>query len=80
MIVEYSFCETVTASGSTPWHIRPLSATGRKLSGGADTDALCGRKVAWDVGVPLTVFHLSRCCWKCRRIFDERRTPPMGVG
>ena len=45
----YSFCETVTATGSSPWHIRKLSDNGPKYGGEADTPALCGRTVAWDV-------------------------------
>lgn len=62
---DYSFCETVTASGATPWHIRPLTAKGRMLSGGADTPSLCGRIVAWDVAVDLTPQRLSRACKRC---------------
>jgi hypothetical protein len=47
--MEYSFCETATAGAKTPWHIRVLTAKGRKLGGGADTPALCGREVSWDL-------------------------------
>lgn len=47
--VEFAFCEAMTASATSPWHIRPLTAVGKKLGGGADTPALCGRKVSWDL-------------------------------
>jgi hypothetical protein len=46
----YSYCEPVTATGTSPWHIRRLTEAGRKLGGGADTPALCGREVSWDLG------------------------------
>lgn len=51
--VQYSFCETVHAVG--PWHIRRLTEKGYCLGGGADTPALCGRKVAWDVSSRIAV-------------------------
>lgn len=47
--VEFAFCEAVTASSESPWHIRPLTSAGKKCGGGADTPALCGRKVSWDL-------------------------------
>ena len=65
----YSFCETATASGTTPWHIRKLTAVGRKPGGGADTPSLCGRDVAWDVerdcDLSITL-PLEHCCQRCR--------------
>ena len=70
---EYSFCETATAGGASPWHIRTLTGIGRKLGGGADTPSLCGRQVAWDIGVELTEHHVGHCCPKCRAIFESRR-------
>lgn len=48
--MDYSYCESVTATGTSPWHIRRLTEIGRKLGGGADTPALCGREVSWDLG------------------------------
>jgi len=45
----YALCERATASPFSPHHIRPLTAAGKKMSGGADTVALCGAEVAWDV-------------------------------
>jgi len=64
--MKYSFCETVTAGPNTPWHIRSLSEQGQKLGGGADTPALCGRKVAWDLAVEITESHLTHCCRRCQ--------------
>lgn len=62
---QYSFCETVTATGSSPWHIRKLTKTGQKLGGGADTKSLCGLTVAWDLGVQLSTEHFGHCCNSC---------------
>ncbi|MFE6967239.1 hypothetical protein ACFVAJ_19325 [Agromyces sp. NPDC057679] len=45
----YTYCETATAGPTTPNHIRELSEQGMKTGGGADTKALCGREVAWDL-------------------------------
>ncbi len=45
----YALCERSTASPFSPHHVRPLTAVGKKMSGGADTVALCGAEVAWDV-------------------------------
>jgi hypothetical protein len=59
----YSFCETAAAYGS--YHIRELTAKGQCLSGGADTQTLCGLPAAWDLKVPLTdsVLRLHGCAW-----------------
>jgi len=46
----YAFCEPVTASSRSRWHIRLLTEAGRLESGGADTPSLCGRDMAWDLG------------------------------
>ena len=72
-MAQYAFCETATASGSTPWHIRKLTDNGIKLSGGADTPALCGRVVAWDVGVGITGDRLMRASRTCHRCAEEYR-------
>ena len=39
-------CETVAA---ITIHLRPLGDAGPKYGGGADTLALCGAKVSWDL-------------------------------
>lgn len=61
----YSFCETVTAGPTTPWHIRRLTEAGRRLGGAADTPALCGRAVSWDLQVTITPHHLGHACPEC---------------
>ena len=45
--MKLSFCETTAALGA--WHIRKLTAEGKKFGGGADTKTLCGLTAAWDV-------------------------------
>ena len=67
----HSFCETMFASGVTPWHIRKLTEVGRKLGGGADTESLCGKRVSWDLNVEITPHHLTHCCLYCRRIYEQ---------
>jgi hypothetical protein len=72
---EYSLCETAHAAPQAPWHIRRLTLAGKKLGGGADTDALCGRKVAWDLNVPMSTHHLTQnTCWKCLEALSARGT------
>lgn len=70
-MINYSFCESQWATGTSPWHIRRLTKLGKKLSGGADTPALCGRKVAWDLEVDITEHHLTHCCICCREEYYE---------
>jgi hypothetical protein len=69
--VTYAFCETITATGATPWHIRKLSDKGIKIGGGADTPALCGRVVSWDIGVKMTPGQIQNTCHKCVAIWDR---------
>lgn len=70
--MEYSYCETVTAGSASPWHIRKLSAAGRKLGGGADALALCGIKVAWDMNVdPIDGRYVNGVCAKCEQAYQE---------
>lgn len=45
---QYALCERVTASPTSPQHIRLLPTGEVFPSGGADGPALCGAKVAWD--------------------------------
>lgn len=53
-VIGYSECERATATPTSPIHVRRLTATGLHTGGGADTAALCGAKVAWDISaVPL---------------------------
>lgn len=66
---KFSFCESVTATAQQPWHIRMLTDKGIKLGGGADTKALCGVKVQWDLDVPITEHHLNNNV--CRKCYEE---------
>jgi len=67
----HAFCETINAAPLSKWHIRPLTKVGLKLGGGADTKALCGKSVAWDLQVDITDRHLkSSSCPKCREIYE----------
>lgn len=52
----YFFCEA--AASARPykhWHIRKHGEKGRCPGGGADTDALCGTEVDWDLGPTVDV-------------------------
>jgi hypothetical protein len=71
-MVDYSFCEAVTAGSASRWHIRPLSNKGRKPSGGADTAALCGRQVSWDVNCNIHPAALAGACLVCAEIYKNR--------
>jgi hypothetical protein len=65
----YSFCESMTATARSAWHIRPLTEKGMKPGGGADTLSLCDRNVSWDIEVEITDHHLSHCCQVCAKKF-----------
>lgn len=69
---EYSFCESVHATGTSPWHIRKLDGEGKKLSGGITTPSLCTRVTrGWDLEAPITLHHLgSHVCKTCREAFE----------
>lgn len=71
---KFAFCESVYATSTSPWHIRKLTDKGFKLSGGADTNALCNREVSWDLDVEITQHHLSHCCRRCAEIFCTDKT------
>lgn len=78
--MDYSFCETVTAGPLSKWHIRPLTKVGKKLGGGADTPALCGRTVSWDLNPPVAQFvddveHGAGfgICPTCLEIYRDRQ-------
>jgi len=72
--VTFSFCESVTASGSSPWHIRQLTNEGQKLGGGIDTMSLCGHvkpPYGWDLNVAITNHHLEHACSDCVAKYKE---------
>jgi hypothetical protein len=64
---QYSFCEE--APGGL-WHIRQLTDVGRKLGGEADTAALCGRRVPWDLSVEIETHYYKHSCPQCVRMFS----------
>jgi hypothetical protein len=71
---KFAFCETDTAGGGSPWHIRELTGRGKKLGGGADTPALCGRKVSWDLRPDVNELQLRGACVACAQIYRNRTT------
>jgi len=72
----HSFCESITATSRSAWHIRPLTEQGLKLGGGADSLALCGREVCWDLEVDITNHHLTHCCQVCAKKFLALKNQP----
>ena len=70
--MNYSFCEAVTATSFSKWHIRRLSRVGQKFGGGADTPALCGRKVSWDLKAEVNPEMVDDwTCFTCREIYKD---------
>jgi hypothetical protein len=70
-MTEYSYCETIAAY---VWHIRPLTTVGRKLSGGADTLALCKARVLWDIRTPVAEnLRGDGMCRECTEKYKELR-------
>lgn len=69
----FAFCENVTASSTSAFHIRMLSGRGLQPSGSADTMALCGSHVAWDVPgiVNEATIADDRTCRRCLMLFLE---------
>lgn len=82
----YSFCESSAAGPLSPWHIRALTSAGKKLSGGVDTESLCGhvtRKFGgWDLEAELRddypfdkVINSRRLvCKKCADMYRALRS------
>lgn len=73
----YTFCESSSATGLSPWHIRCLSVKGPKFGGGADTPFLCNREYfnAWDIRVEIDAHHLQHACKACVEIFKKAAPP-----
>jgi len=72
---EFAFCESVHATSTSPWHIRKLTDKGMMTGGGADTKALCGREVAWDVECEICPLVLIQpdVCGKCVTAYGEKK-------
>lgn len=74
--MKYSFCESVYATSTSPWHIRQLSTEGPMFGGGIDTASLCGRVVeGWDLEVEITPHHLSHACPVCAAKYAKEAKP-----
>lgn len=76
MSITHSFCEPVTASPRSRWHIRQLTSAGRKTTGGVDTKSLCGREMAWDLSNPVAQEGLESkiidyICLECQERYKE---------
>jgi hypothetical protein len=69
---KFAFCEAATAGGGSRWHIRELTRRGKMLGGGADTPALCGRQVSWDVRPDVNERQLQGACPICARIYRDK--------
>lgn len=70
---KFSFCESIHASSYSPWHLRKLTAVGKKIGGGIDTPSLCGIvERGWDLEVEITEFHLDKnTCLNCLRAYKK---------
>lgn len=79
--MKFSFCESVHAGSTSPWHIRKLTDVGRKLGGGIDTASLCGRvDKGWDLEVEITEHHLTHTCAACAEAYrDNRDVNPVAI-
>lgn len=77
-MTRHAFCEPVQCSPYSRWHIRRLTDIGMKPGGGADTPALCGIAVAWDLDVPLTAHHLGHSCPKCVELYRKEKEDDAG--
>lgn len=74
----FVLCETVTAASLSVLHVRILSGRGMQVSGSADTPALCGREVEWDVaGQPDDETLRNDVCPNCLAIW-RRATRRLG--
>lgn len=66
-------CETMAA---IVVHIRNLTETGPHYGGGADTHALCGAPVKWDMKIPVSAATCKGCLRilkGCLRILKEHQ-------
>jgi hypothetical protein len=76
----HSYCEAWSAGSLSPWHIRRLTSKGKKLSGGADTQSLCGQGMSWDVRPMVTKHPLTEVCAKCQEAWEKEMPRGLGEG
>jgi len=69
-IHQYSFCATRVAGDS--YHIRRLTAVGRKYLHGADTPALCGAPVVYDTAFEVNESSIRQACTKCAKMYRKK--------
>lgn len=71
---QFAWCERSFATEVTPRHVRRLTEAGLRTGGGADTAALCGAEVSWDLSTveladvavsAATPHHVWRVCTGC---------------
>jgi hypothetical protein len=55
-MTEFAFCERISATASSPQHIRRVGTEGLMLGGGAPETTLCGTLLrgGWDLPSPVT--------------------------
>lgn len=71
--IRYSFCESVHATSSSPWHLRQLDSNGLKYTGGITTASLCSLVTkGWDVKASITEQHLGHTCKRCVAKYREQ--------
>lgn len=73
---DYAFCESVHATGTSPWHIRKVGPEGLKCAGGIGNNSLCDRVKApygWDLEVKISEEYLKsvNICKGCFEKFRE---------
>lgn len=79
---DLSYCESVWAGPTSPNHIRNFAEQGLMPGGGANTPALCGSEVSWDLRAIKSLAELeqrianahetNRVCVKCAELAKEQ--------
>jgi len=72
-LLDFAFCEYGNSIMGF-CHIRRLTEAGPKYGGGADTKALCGREVRWDLDTPITeerLIHPGHVCQECAALYRQ---------
>ena len=66
-IPPFAFCESIHATGRSPWHIRRIDPNiGLRLGGGIDSASLCTSVArGWDLEVRISALHLKDACPRC---------------
>lgn len=56
VLLKFAFCEPVTATSMSKWHIRRVGPEGLRFGGGVPIEALCGFDVrrGWDIEAAVT--------------------------